>query len=307
MRIVFFGTPTFAVPSLRALVAEGADVVAVVTQPDRPHGRSRSVLVPPPVKDTALELGLAVQQPERPRGDLFVASLRRLAPDLGVVVAYGHILRPEVLAVPHRGMINVHASLLPRYRGAAPIQAALLSGDETTGVSIMQMDAGMDTGPVLHQLTTPIGARDTAGTLTDRLASLGAQALVETLVRLQRGELTPVAQDEARATYAPKIDRDTARIRWEEGADASIRRIRAFDPVPGAWTTLDGIDVKCFTPTVVDEAAEPGLVIGTEPMLIIGAGSASVAVAEVQPAGKRRMPAAEWSRGRGARTGQRFA
>lgn len=306
MRIVFFGTPAFAVPSLRALAAEGAEIVAVITRPDRPQGRSRSVLVPPPVKDVALELGLPVQQPERPRGDVFLASLRRLAPDLGVVVAYGHILRPEVLAVPRLGMINVHASLLPRYRGAAPIQAAILAGDETTGVSIMQMDAGMDTGPVLHQRTATIGPEDTAGTLAERLAVLGAEALVETLVRLQRGEVTAVAQDEGRATLAHKIDRDSARIHWEDGAAAAARRIRAFDPVPGAWTVLDGVEVKCFQPRVMREPAPPGLVLGTEPMLIVGAGDASVAIAEVQPAGKRRMPAAEWSRGRGARAGQRF-
>ncbi|HEX9892623.1 MAG TPA: methionyl-tRNA formyltransferase [Gemmatimonadales bacterium] len=307
MRVVFFGTPAFAVPSLRALVDEGADVVGVVTQPDRAQGRSRSILIPPPVKLAGEEMGLPVHQPERPRGDVFVAWLRRLNADLGVAVAYGHILRPEVLAVPSGGMVNVHASLLPRHRGAAPIQAAILANDPVTGVSIMQMDAGMDTGPVLHQLTTPISAVDTGGSLTDRLASLGAQALIEALVMLQRGELRPVPQDAARATLAPKIDHDTARIRWEEGADAAARRIRAFDPVPGAWTVLDGLEVKCFGPSILPQPAEPGLVVGTEPMLIIGAGPGSVAVAQVQPAGKRRMPASEWSRGRGARAGQRFA
>ena len=291
MRVVFFGTPAFAVPSLRALVDEGADVVGVVTQPDRAQGRSRSILIPPPVKLAGEEMGLPVHQPERPRGDVFVAWLRRLNADLGVAVAYGHILRPEVLAVPSGGMVNVHASLLPRHRGAAPIQAAILANDPVTGVSIMQMDAGMDTG----------------GSLTDRLASLGAQALIEALVMLQRGELRPVPQDAARATLAPKIDHDTARIRWEEGADAAARRIRAFDPVPGAWTVLDGLEVKCFGPSILPQPAEPGLVVGTEPMLIIGAGPGSVAVAQVQPAGKRRMPASEWSRGRGARAGQRFA
>jgi methionyl-tRNA formyltransferase len=307
MRVVFFGTPAFAVPSLRALVEEGAEVVGVVTQPDRPQGRSRSVLVPPPVKLTAQDLGLPVQQPERPRGDLFVAWLRRLAPDLGVVVAYGHILRPEILALPAHGMVNVHASLLPRHRGAAPIQAAILANDPVTGVSIMQMDAGMDTGPVVHQRSLPITDSDTAGTLTDRLADLGAQALVEALVMLQRGEWRPVRQDQAHATHAAKIDHDTARIRWEEGPEAAARRIRAFDPVPGAWTVLNDLEVKCFGPTILPHPAEPGLVVGTEPVLIIGAGSGSVAIAQVQPAGKRRMPSTEWSRGRGARAGQHFA
>lgn len=306
MRVVFFGTPAFAVPSLRALVAEGVEVLGVVTQPDRPQGRSRSILVPPPVKDVALELKLPVQQPERPRGDVFTAWLRRQAPDLGVVVAYGHLIRPEILAIPAHGMINVHASLLPRHRGAAPIAAAILAGDDTTGVSIMQMDAGMDTGAVLHQVPTPIAPFDTTGSLTERLAQLGARALVDTLRQLEGEGLEAVPQDDARATLAPKLDREAARLHWEAGAIEVSRRIRAFDPAPGAWTTLDGIEVKCFGPTVVAEPAEPGVVVGAEPMLIVGAGTASVAVAEVQPAGKRRMPAAEWTRGRGARPGQRF-
>lgn len=306
MRVVFFGTPAFAVPSLRTLVAEDIAVLGVVTQPDRPQGRSRSILVPPPVKDVGLELGLPVQQPERPRGDVFLAWLRRLAPDLGVVVAYGHLIRPEVLAIPAHGMINVHASLLPRHRGASPIPAAILAGDDTTGVSIMQMDAGMDTGAVLHQLATPIAPFDTGGALTERLASLGARALIESLTRLDRDGLSAVAQDDARATLAPKLDREAARLHWDAGAVHLSRRMRAFDPAPGAWTTLDGIEVKCFGPTIVAEPAEPGVVVGSEPTLIVGAGEASVAVSEVQPAGKRRMPATEWTRGRGARPGQQF-
>ena len=307
MRVVYFGTPAFAVPALRALVSEGIEVLGVVTQPDRPQGRSRSVLVPPPVKEAAMELGLPLQQPERPRGDVFFAWLRRLAPDIGVVVAYGHILRPEILAIPAHGMINVHASLLPRHRGAAPIAAAILAGDDTTGVSIMQMDAGMDTGAVLHQLPTPIAPFDTSGSLTERLASIGARALVEVMERFDRDGVRAVPQDDARATLAPKLDRDSARLHWSAGSEQISRRIRAFDPAPGAWTIFEGVEVKCFGPTIVHEAAEPGLVVGAEPALIVGAGDASVAVSEVQPAGKRRMPATEWTRGRGARPGQRFS
>lgn len=307
MRVVFFGTPAFAVPTLRALVEERADVVGVVTQPDRPQGRSRSAVIAPAVKETALELGLPVLQPDRPRGDVFLASLRRLRPELGVVVAYGHILRPEVLAVPPRGMLNVHASLLPRHRGAAPIQAALLAGDAETGVTIMQMDAGMDSGPILHQLRTPIAAEDTAGTLTGRLAQLGAQALIEALVHLQRGELHAVPQDPAAATYAPKIDRDAARVRWDQGMEAVRRQVRAYDPWPGAWTELEGREVKLFGVLATSSRGEPGLVAGTEPMLIVGTGDGAVAIAEVQPAGGRRMPAAAWCRGRGPGEGQRFA
>jgi methionyl-tRNA formyltransferase len=288
-------------------VAEGIEVLGVVTQPDRPHGRSRSVLVPPPVKDAAVELNLPLQQPERPRGDVFLAWLRRLAPDLGIVVAYGHLIRPEILAVPVHGMINVHASLLPRHRGASPIAAAILAGDEATGVSIMQMDAGMDTGAVLHQLPTPIAPFDTSGSLTERLATLGAKALIESVGQLDRDGWKAVPQDDARATLAPKLDRESARLRWAAGSQQVSRRIRAFDPAPGAWTTFEGIEVKCFGPTVVAEPAEAGLVVGSEPMLIVGTGDASVAVAEVQPAGKRRMPATEWTRGRGAKPGQRLS
>jgi methionyl-tRNA formyltransferase len=306
MRVVFFGTPAFAVPSLRALVEEGADVVAVVTQPDRPRGRSRSTLVPPPVKQVAEELGLPVLQPERPRGDVFMASLRRLNPDLGVVVAYGHILKPEVLAIPTRGMVNVHASLLPRYRGAAPVHAAILAGDRATGVTIMQMDAGMDTGAILHQVPTDIGETETSGELAERLADLGARALIEALVLLQRGELLPVPQDNASATLAPKIDRDMARIDWAAGADAVARRIRAFDPVPGAWTSLDGLEIKLFGARPGQDSGTPGLILRAEPALVVGTGDGSVEVAEVQPSGKRRMSASEWHRGRGATPGEQF-
>jgi methionyl-tRNA formyltransferase len=307
MRVVFFGTPEFAVPSLRALVDEGAEVVAVVTRPDRPKGRSRSTVVPSAVKQAATRLGLPVLQPERPRGDVFLAGLRRLNPDLGVVVAYGHLLRPEVLAIMPRGMINVHASLLPRHRGAAPVQAALLAGDTITGVTVMQMDEGLDTGPILHQLRTPIAPEETAGELTRRLADLGAQALVEALVLLQRGELRPTPQDDSRATYAPRIEREAARVRWEAGHEAVARQLRAFDPEPGAWSTLDGREVKLFRPVAAEGDAEAGLVVGTEPVLLVGTGTGMVGIAEVQPAGGKRMPSAAWCRGRGARVGQRFA
>jgi methionyl-tRNA formyltransferase len=306
MRIIFFGTPAFAVPSLRALLDEGAEVVAVVTQPDKPHGRSRSVLVPPPVKELALAHDIPVLQPERPRGDLFLAHLRRLAPELGVVVAYGHILRPEVLSVPVRGMVNVHASLLPRHRGAAPIQAAILAGDAETGVTIMQMDVGMDTGDILLRRSTPIGARETAGQLTDRLAALGAQALVEAMVLMQRGELRAAPQDHALATIAPNFDREQARIRWDRGTEAGTRQIRAFDPVPGAWSTTGGLEVKFFGARVLEERAPAGIVVRTEPELVIGTGDGAIVIAEVQPSGKRRMPAREWTMGRGAAPGQLF-
>jgi methionyl-tRNA formyltransferase len=307
MRIVFFGTPGFAARSLSALLREGHDVVGVVTQPDRPHGRSRSTLVPPPVKLLAESAGLPVLQPERPAGDVFLASLRRLEPTLGVVVAYGHILRPEVLAVPESGMINVHASLLPRLRGAAPIPWAIANGDSETGVSIMQVEAGLDSGPVLHRLRTPIDIDDTAGTLTERLADLGATALLETLPCLAAGAVRPEPQDHTLATFAPKIDRATARIDWENDAGTVARQIRAFDPAPGAWTTLDGLELKLFGARAVDDdGGVSGTVLLADGGLRVAAGRGAVEIGEAQPAGRRRIGVREWVHGRGVTAGARF-
>ena len=218
MRVVFFGTPEFAVASLRALLRERISVVGVVTQPDKPQGRSRTTLVAPPVKVVAQAEALPILQPTRPVGDLFLAALRRLEPELGVVVAYGHVLRREVLELPPRGLINVHASLLPRFRGAAPIQHAILSGDRETGICIMRMEEGLDTGPVLHRVATPIGDDETAGTLSRRLATLGANALVEAVSLLSAGLERPQPQDDAAATYAPKISREGARLDWSRDA-----------------------------------------------------------------------------------------
>ena len=306
MRIVFFGTPEFAVDSLRALLRERFTVAGVVTQPDKPQGRSRSTLVPPPVKTAALEAGLPVLQPAKPVGDLFLAGLRRLEPDLGVVVAYGHILRREVLDAPVRGMINVHASLLPRFRGAAPIQHALLAGDRETGISIMRMEEGLDSGPVLHRLTTPIGDDETGGSLTTKLAELGASALVEAVSLLSAGSVTPQAQDDSRATYAPKISRDTARLDWSRDSAALERQIRAFDPVPGAWTTLDGALVKLFGAMPAVGSGHPGTVLAASDRLVIAGGSGAIAVREVQPAGRNRLAVEDWVRGRGVAEGSRF-
>lgn len=296
MRIVFFGTPAFAVPSLEVLIARG-EVVAVVTRPDRPRGRSHSTLLPSPVKARALAAGLPVLEPERPAAPDFAARLAGLAPDLGVVVAYGHILKPAVLAIPRLGMINVHASLLPRLRGAAPIPWAILNGDRETGITIMQMEAGLDSGPVLHQASTGIGPDETGGELTARLAQLGARALAEALDLVAAGIAVPVPQDPALATFAPKIDRATARIDWREPAARCGARIRAFDPVPGAWTTAAGSDLKCFRPTVVPGQGPPGTILDTGARLVVAAGAGAVAINEVQPAGRARMPAAAWLRG----------
>ena len=304
MRIVFFGTPAFAVPSLEALLAERAQIVGVVTQPDKPQGRSRSTLVPPPVKEVALRHGLPVLQPERPAGDLFLASLRHWQPELGVVVAYGHLLKPDVLNLPSRGLINVHASLLPRLRGAAPVQWAILRGDAETGVSIQQMERGMDSGPVLYRSPTPIGPAETAGALLERLAALGAESLVETLALMRLGLLRPEPQDPALVTMAPKIGRSDARIDWTGDAIAVSRAIRAFDPAPGAWTTLEDQEIKCFGAAPVEGSGMPGEVLAAEPALIVATASGAVEIREVQPAGKPRMTAAAFGRGRGARPAQ---
>jgi methionyl-tRNA formyltransferase len=306
MRIVFFGTPDFAVASFQALVEGRFPVTGVVTQPDKPQGRSRSELVPPPIKVAARSAGIPVLQPVRPVGDVFTTSLRRLEPDLGVVVAYGHILRPEILSIPSRGMINVHASLLPRYRGAAPIQHAILRGETETGVSIMQMEAGLDSGPILHRVATPIEPDETAGDLTARLAELGATGLIEALSLISGGLARAQPQDHTCATYAPKIDREMARLLWERDATTLVRQIRAFDPVPGAWAMLNGGTLKVFGAREVAETGEPGSVLAAGDRLVVAAGRGAVGIQEVQPAGKNRIPVAAWARGRGIALGQRL-
>lgn len=311
MRVVFFGTPAFAVPTLDALLANGHDVAAVVTQPDRPRTRSHSTLLPSPVKQRALEAGLTILQPDRPRGDEFLAALRALRPELGVVVAYGHILRPDLLAVPTFGMVNVHASLLPRWRGAAPIQWAVLSGDRRSGVSIMRMEAGLDSGPIWLTREEPIGEHDTAGMLFERLARLGAVALIDALPVIAAGA-EPVAQDESRVTLAPKVDRELARVEWSRPRDEVSCRIRAMDPAPGAWTTLDGQPVKLFRPTrpvdpLPGELPPPGTIIASDGELLVACGDAPLAIGELQPAGRRRLAAADWLRGNHDAAGARFA
>jgi methionyl-tRNA formyltransferase len=294
------------VASLNALLRERFTLAGIVTQPDKPQGRSRSTLVPPAVKLAALDAGLPILQPARPVGDLFLASLRRLEADLGVVVAYGHILRPEVLDAPARGMINVHASLLPRFRGAAPIQHAILAGDRETGISIMKMEEGLDSGPVLHRVSTPIADGETGGTLTTRLAALGASALVEALALLAARAERPEPQDTCAATYAPKISRETARLDWTRDAASLERQVRAFDPVPGAWTSLDGAPVKLFGGMPAVGGGEPGAVLAASDRLVVAGGTGAIAVSEVQPAGRNRLTVEEWVRGRGISAGSRF-
>ncbi len=306
MVVVFFGTPEFAVPSLRALVGEGFDVRAVITPPDRPQGRSRSTAVAPPVKLAALAEGLEVLQPERPTDPDLLRRLRHLAPDVAVVVAYGHILKPELLAIPRRGMVNVHPSLLPQLRGAAPVEWAILNGLETTGVTIMQLDAGMDSGPILHQLPHQIIPGTTGGELSEHLAEMGAQALIEALVLWEQDGLKLVPQDHTRATVAPKLTRETARIDWTKPAIAVARQTWALDPKPAAWSMLGALEVKLFGGQPVERSGRPGEVLATDTRLLIACGDGSIETEEVQPAGKERMPAADWIRGRGPAAGHRF-
>ncbi len=311
MRVLFWGTPLFAVPTLRALEEEGHDVVGVVTQPDRPAGRGRE-LHASPVKQVAVEAGAEmVLCPERPRGEDFLTTIRALEPDISVVVAYGHILRREVLDVPRLGSINVHASLLPELRGAAPINWAIIRGHATTGITVMRMVEAMDAGPILHQVEEPIGETETATELTTRLAEVGAQALLQALALLDVGALEEREQDESMATYAPKIDRSTARIGWSRSAVEVANLIRGMDEVPGAWSLLEGTPVKLFRPhplTDREDAALPGTVIRADQDegLVVAAEQGAVALDEVQPPGKRRMPAVDWIRGRGVAEGDRF-
>lgn len=328
MKILFWGTPVFAVPSLRALDDEGFDIVGVVTQPDRPAGRGRK-LTPSPVKVVAADAGFRLLTPDRPRGEEFADAVRALDPDISVVVAYGHILRPEILDLPRLGSVNAHASLLPKLRGAAPINWAIARRHEQTGVTIMRMVEAMDAGPIIHRVVEPILPDETAGELTLRLSELGAQALVEGLALMSAGAAEEVEQDHAEATYAPKVDRETARIDWSRPAPDVGAHVRAMDPVPGAWARLDGASVKLFRPVVWSkaevEALEPesptnggpraaggepgpGTVLAAMPEegVLVAAGEGGVSFREVQPPGKRRMDASDWIHGRGVEPGQRF-
>ncbi len=309
MRVLFWGTPDFATPPLRAMLGEGFDVVGVVTQPDRPVGRSRSRLQPSPVKEVAVAEGLPVLQPDHPRGSDFVARLRDLTPDISVVVAYGHILPREVIELPPQGTLNIHASLLPRLRGAAPIQAAIREGYAQTGVTIMRMVQRLDAGPILLQLTTDIPEDETCGELALRLSELGATALIEALALLSLGQAHEQPQDDSAATYAPKIDRAATRVDWTGDAGSAGRVIRAYDPRPGALTTLDDKDVKLFGARFSSgsHTAPPGEVVAVQDDgMVVACGQGALRVLYVQPAGQRRMTAAEWHRGRGVSPGRRF-
>jgi methionyl-tRNA formyltransferase len=290
LRIVFFGSPEFAVPSLAA-VARAHEVVGVVTQPDRPAGRGAK-LPPPAVKVLASELGLSVLQPLKLRDGMLAAELAARRPDVFVVVAYGRILPPDLLVVPRLGPWNVHASILPNYRGAAPIQWAVMRGETETGVSIMRMEAGLDAGPVAALLREPIRADDTAGSLAARLAPIGARLLIVTLPRIADGTVEPRQQDHTAATLAPPLTKPDGQLDFREPAAVVSARARGVAPWPGATVRLLGETAKVFLPTLLEGQGQPGEVLGLRPQgLAIACGTGVIAFSEIQLPGRKRMPA----------------
>jgi len=321
MSIIFIGTPSFAVPSLLALAHAGHSIAAVITQPDRPAGRGRTPR-PPPVKLAALDRGLPVLQPPALRDSDTLARLRALSPEVMIVVAYGQILRRDVLDIPPRGVLNVHPSLLPRWRGASPIPAAILAGDERTGVTIMLMDAGMDSGPLLAQNEAPVQESDTAGSLGERLAEGGAGLLAETLPRWLAGEIEPQPQDDSRATTSPLIRKEDGALDWSLPATDTWRRVRAYNPWPGAYTTLDGelLHIWQARPLDANSSARPGTLLElgeawmndlpveaiNQAAFAVQTGRGVLVPLEVQRAGRRALSAAEFLRGVPGLIGQRL-
>ncbi|HEY4733396.1 MAG TPA: methionyl-tRNA formyltransferase [Gemmatimonadaceae bacterium] len=303
MRVVFWGTPEFAAPTLRALLGEGFDVVGVVTQPDKPQGRSRQI-IPSPVKQIALEEELEIFQPKNAKDPELYEALSGLKPDISVVVAYGHILPMKIIDLPEMGTLNIHASLLPVLRGAAPIQAAIQQGHIETGITVMRVVPALDAGPMILQAEVPILEDETYGELVVRLSELGALTLIEALTLISIGEGKETPQDDSRATYAPKINRESSRIDWRASALEISRKIRAFDPKPGAFTKTPKGDVKMFGPKVMDGIkGKPGEVLKTTGELVVACGIDALRITEVQPSGKARMTVHEWIRGRGTESG----
>jgi methionyl-tRNA formyltransferase len=308
MRIVFMGSPDFAVLSLERLVADGHTVPLVVTQPDRPAGRGRD-LRSPPVKRAAERHGLPLAQPERVGDPQLLASLREMRPDLVVVVAFGQFLPRAVREVPPLGCINVHASLLPKFRGAAPIHRALMAGETETGVTVMRVEGQMDAGPILLQRTCPIRAEDDAGSLHDRLAVLGAAALADAARILAAGEGRWLPQDPAKVSLAPKLDDADCRVEMAGDPVSLVNRIRGLSPVPGAYLTLaDGQRLRLLKAEVREGSGPPGTILAVEQApVVVATGGGAIGLLEVQPAGKRRMAAAEFARGRRLRVGAAYA
>jgi len=308
MRVVFLGSGSFAIPSLEALLAAGHDVVAVVTQPDREKGRGRA-LSPPPLKPVAAARGLEILQPRRVREPESLAALQALAPEVQVVVAYGQILPRAVIDVAPRGTVNVHASLLPRYRGAAPVQWAIVNGEAETGVTTMLIDEGLDTGPLLLAEATPIGAEETADVLEARLALIGGDLLVRTLKGLQEGTVVARPQDAARATLAPLIKKEDGLIDWSASAEALARRVRGFHPWPGAHTRVRGRGLRVLRARPQAGRAGPPatlLAVDRDGLVVAAGGGTALRLIEVQPESRTPMPAAAFAAGARLTPGERL-
>jgi methionyl-tRNA formyltransferase len=308
LKILFLGTAEFACPSLEALLDSPHEVMGVLTQPDRPRGRGQK-WTPSPVKSIALKATLPIYQPQKVRDPGFLKTLESLQPELIVVVAYGQILSAAVLAIPSRGCVNVHGSLLPRYRGAAPIARAIQRGETHTGITTMLMDPGMDTGPILLSERTEISEEDTAGSLHDRLSRIGAGLLLRTLEGLEKNTLTPLPQDHSQATNAPKVEKEEANIRWSSAARQVFNLIRAFDPWPGAFTFWSGRILKVFRPRLVEKEVQepPGTVLqASGEGLLIAASNGQLLVREVQLESRPRMRVVEFLRGNPLRSGVRL-
>ena len=309
MRIVFMGTPEFAVPSLRALIENGYNVVGVVTQPDRPAGRGHK-LTPCPVKVLAVEKGVSVYQFEKIKAAEGVACLKELAPDLVVTAAFGQLLSQEILDIPRYGTLNVHASLLPQYRGSAPINWCILNGEKTAGVTTMLTDIGMDTGDMLLKAETEIGPLETAGELTERLSEIGAQLLIDTLQRYPHGDLKPTPQNEADSSYQPMLNKEMGRIDWTDSAEKISFQVRGLNPWPCAYTENESGRIKIYLakPCAAESAAEPGTVVVSDPKqgLKIACGEGWLEVIEMQAPNAKRMGAKDYLRGKKIETGTKF-
>lgn len=306
MRIAFAGTPHFAEQALTALLKTSHEIVLVLTQPDRPAGRGLK-LVSSAVKARALESGIPVFQPPTLRDPAAIDQLRALVPDVLVVAAYGLILPPSALELARHGAVNIHASLLPRWRGAAPIQRAILAGDRETGITIMQMDAGLDTGPILAQTAMDIAIEDTASTLHDKLAALGAAMIVQTLDAIERGQAHCVAQAAQGITYAAKIAKEEARLDWRKPAAELDRAVRAFNPFPGAFTSLRGETIKIWRAGPVDQRGPVGTVLRADPSgVVVGCGAGALLLLEMQRTGGKRLAVREFLRGHPMASGDVF-
>jgi methionyl-tRNA formyltransferase len=306
MRLVFAGTPEVALPSLDAIAGSSHQLAAVLTRPDAPAGRGRH-LVRSPVGAWADERGIPVLTPTRLREPAFLDELRHLAPDCAPVVAYGALVPPDALTIPRYGWVNLHFSLLPAWRGAAPVQHTVLHGDEVTGASVFELEQGLDTGPLYGTLTEPIGPADTSGDLLDRLAGAGAKLLVDVLDAIEAGRAQAVPQAREGVSLAPKLTVDDARVRWTDPAFAVDRRVRACTPAPGAWTTLRGERVKLGPVRPIRaEAIEPGSLQVSRDGVLVGTATTPVALGEVRAAGKKPMAAADWARGLRLGAGERF-